>query len=346
MGKKIITNRCNKENCFGPKTGLLTKYEILELGIINSDELDNSSLKGTSYDLKLGDRHYLYQREEKKWIPIFIGDDVEFAEANKSTPNFIRKDCLKIEPYGTALIQHRETVDLFSCVEKNTLVSGRFDLKLKIVAKGLFSQQATQVEPYSKSKLFCYLFNLTPNTIELYFDQKISTIEFYYVSCLTFCDKEKREEIVACFNDEHKSGKYQKLKKNEYFLKDFCYEHGISDIRYFSRTDSGGLNLPDHGGLAHLYLDLIELKKGLDKNDIIKETIQAANQSFEGRYSSIKTHFFWTNAILTIILASIIGSLGFGYLMPKIIDLKNEYTQVKKQVDEQLELLKKNNTQP
>ena len=169
---------CNSHHaCNGHIGGLLSKYEINKYGLIDPHELNQSCLKGTSYDLRLGDRHYVYKMDKKKWIPVFIGDERSFVEANKVWPPFERTPSLKIDSFGSALIQLKETIDTLSCIENNgVVITGRFDLKLKIVAKGLFSQQATQVEPYSRGKLYCYLFNLTPNIVELSYEERISTI--------------------------------------------------------------------------------------------------------------------------------------------------------------------------
>ena len=74
------------------------------------------------------------------------------------------------------------------------MIVGRFDLKIKAIYKGLISQQATQVEPCYKGKLYCFIHNLTAKEIRLQREEAIATIEFSYAGAST--DKEEINNII------------------------------------------------------------------------------------------------------------------------------------------------------
>lgn len=267
MENENCTKVCNNDkanlgceqdsSCSWKMIGILTGKEIIchELIVSEDKEKQKASLKPTTYDLTLGEGHYVYSgdgvNKEKRWKLVFIGKKERMEELNKSGAEIEKYDWpekkrtyLTIPAYGSALIQLRETIDTYSVAkDKKVLVVGRFDLKLGNVHKGLISQQATQVEPYYRGKLFCFIHNLSNRDIELKYGEKIATIEFSYVSC--FCGEQKREEIIKDLEN---------MNREKYGDNSYCEANGIAEIRYFRAQDK----LPDDCGLLGLKDRILE----------------------------------------------------------------------------------------
>lgn len=235
-------------------SGILTGSEIQKYKlIVPGKKTPPDSLKPTTFDLTLGEGHYIYDKEkqdgEHQWRLVFIGETQKMEELNKkgteidkySLQDKNKIHSLTIPAYGSALIQLNETVDTFTVAEEQKiLVVGRFDLKLGNVHKGLISQQATQVEPYYKGKLFCFLYNLSNKEIILEYGQKIATIEFSYVSCFyDICAHETYGEIIH---------KLRTMNSEKYGGNLFCEDNGISEVRYFRDKE----RLPDDCGFSGL----------------------------------------------------------------------------------------------
>src|SRR5208282_915995 len=115
--------------CNGHYSGILTKDEIVQFGILKRHQLLQDSLQATSYDLRLGEGHCIYRNDA--WLPVWISE-------NESVPSygniqFTSERHLTIEPFGCALIQLKETIDLRECADDQVLICGRFDLKLSLV---------------------------------------------------------------------------------------------------------------------------------------------------------------------------------------------------------------------
>ncbi|MBR3602252.1 MAG: hypothetical protein IKL49_08040 [Lachnospiraceae bacterium] len=233
---KMDLNCEHNSSCFQKMAGILTSEEIVRYGLVDysPDENPTDRLKPTTFDLTMGEGHFVYSGEgdgkAKKWNLFYIGEDDEMEKLNENhqpsnqykRQNDVKIRTLSIPPYGAALIQLRETVDTYSVVEKHKkIVVGRFDLKLGSVHKGIISQQATQVEPYYRGKLFCFIYNLSSRVIDIKHGDKIATIEFSYVSCLG--DEEVRNETIL---------NLKKMNKKKY-QKSYCDTNGIKDIRYF-----------------------------------------------------------------------------------------------------------------
>lgn len=245
----IINNRLNP-------TGVLTCQEIKDLGLINpinATNDDKNSLQLTTYDLRLGEFHYV--SSDKDWVPTYIGKkNDKIYNQIKDAPLYVDNklsepgNVLTIPPFGKALIQLLEVVDTASVAEKGSLVVGHFDLKLSKVQKGLISQQATQVEPYYTGRLFCYLFNLSGQKIELKYEERIASIEFFYVSTYendATLKKTKSDFLQTCIN--------------KYKDQTACDELGILDARYFAYNKSTeGRGLPYGAGLNEIYNNLQE----------------------------------------------------------------------------------------
>lgn len=169
------------------RSGVLSYEDIklLKLILEPSDKCEQIA----SYDLRLGSKHFVFE-ESGKWKAVFLGEPDELAEENEgiTDPSLIL--CLPhqgagnlvIPAFGSAIIELEEVIDLYSAAKRGILVSGRFDLKLKSIYKGLISQQATQVEPCYKGKLYCFIHNLGSNAVSIQRHEKIATIEFSYVN--------------------------------------------------------------------------------------------------------------------------------------------------------------------
>ena len=247
---------CKEEiSCFKKIAGVLSDAEMVELKLIK--EPNKKSFNPTVYDLSLGSCHYVYGTQQNnisdstsiKWIPVCIGTDAEFNELNANLPEgekFIRqnknkKDLLVIPALGSALIQLDEIIDTYSVAkDRHVLVTGRFDLKLSLVNRGLLSQQGTQVEPCYCGRLYCFVHNLSNKDIEIRYKEAIASIEFTYVSC--FCNEETRVKVINALIEKNKNDK-------RYQAEEHCFEgRGIENVMYFNRKKT----LPDSCGLAHI----------------------------------------------------------------------------------------------
>jgi len=327
---------CNEDiSCFKKIAGVLTGDEILKHKII---DLNNSyypgikkNINATTYDLRLGDAHYIYDSSPTKkpsnWSLVFIGNNKNLEELNSITYGFEKRcgeETIKIPPFGSALVQLDEIVDTLSVAkEKNILIVGRFDLKLSKVNQALISQQATQVEPCYKGKLFCFLHNISNQYIEINYQESIATIEFSYVSC--FYNEIKRKEIINNIIESNEKRYYG----------NFCYQgEGIKDIRWFYTKG----HLPIDCGLASFYNSIItdlknkeqEIQKWrentessiekefgifINKHETIKSV---SNDVVEHINLNKKLIIYWISLVITII--SVIASPVITFL----IDSKNE----------------------
>jgi len=254
--------------------GILTSVEIINYGVIRSISRDSECLQGTSYDLRLGHGHYVFDKNEK-WTPYFLGNDIRKANKNKSIKySYQSKDNieeLEIPPFGAALIQLQETIDTFTCATapQGVLIAGRFDLKLGMVKKGLTSQQATQVEPCYRGLLFCFVFNQTGTSVKLKLNDPIATIEFHFVSCYV----SQRERILIV--NKMKSHNMEKYNGDPY-----CEQYGIGDIRFFKGE------LPSHGGLSDFFIKYSNMSHDLHEKEnetrnYLKTQIDEATKNLE-----------------------------------------------------------------
>ena len=254
------------------QSGVLTCQEIEEFGLvnpINKTKDDNNSLQLTTYDLRLGEFHYV--SSDKNWIPTYIGNGTDaIYNMIKDQPTFFADEAklktpgnvLIIPPYGKALVQLMETVDTASVAEKGFMVVGHFDLKLSKVQKGLISQQATQVEPYYRGKLFCYLFNLSGQEIRLKYAERIASIEFLYVSNKNGIDNTEWQRAKS---------EFLQSSRHKYDQKIGCDELGILNALYFAYNKEGARGLPDGVGLNELHS---ELKTNINQVENLKQKIE------------------------------------------------------------------------
>ena len=230
--------------------GVLSKKEILDFGIIKDGE--DSCYQLSSYDLRLGSCHYVFDNSEGQnnpgWTLIHIGSEDELFKLNQpgkgcqqyQAPKLLRHT-LSIPPYGSAIVELKEIVDTFTVAnEYNTLIVGRFDLKLSQVYQALISQQATQVEPLYMGKLYCFIHNLSDRCIYLREGEKVATIEFSYAGA-TLSEEERRKII-----DAERAKNVTKYKASKYSGDS---KLGIGEVRWFYEQN----RLPADCGLNRLY---------------------------------------------------------------------------------------------
>lgn len=342
MPYKQCSNSCLEEcedidftsefSCYNKIAGTLTGAEIKEHKLIIPESNSKpKNLQATTYNLTLGEGHYIYSGKssdnQQKWQLIHIGSDDmlnTLNNKNKNAQQYSRQrqekpKTLFIPPYGSAFVQLNETVDTYTLAkEKNLLVVGRFDLKLSSVHQGLISQQATQVKPCYQGKLFCFIHNLSNNEIKLKYGEELATIEFSYVSC--FCNQEKRKSVINTLIDNNKAKYY----------KDYCGEMGISEVRYFQAMEQ----LPDDCGLLGLKDEMTREIAREIKSD---ETKQYLVDIFKTQMETKKMWLtFWGPIIVALI--ALIGS--FGYNQYSVTQLKTEIEELQEQVlDEQESLV-------
>ena len=253
-----------------PPGWVLTEGEIKKLGIITNG--DASCYQLTSYDLRLGSCHYIFDKSSGPsgpgWTLVHIGSMQQLRKLNQNViidaqkyhPPKGSRNILTIPAYGSAIVELKEVVDTYSAaVQENKLIVGRFDLKLSRVYQALISQQATQVEPLYKGRLYCFIHNLGDKQIELQEDEKIATIEFSYAG-INLEEKERKEII-----EKKKNEIVDKYKNSEYSGKD---KLGIEEVRWFYEQG----RLPSDCGLNRLY-------------DQVEQKVTSASERFDQQFS-------------------------------------------------------------
>lgn len=290
--------------------GTLTGKEIQGYKIVsysNGNTIPPEEFQATTFDLRLGEGHYLYDESvmDRKWQPVYIGHETDLSSLNERTEEHFRRTrsdhpyTLIIPPFGSALVQLYETVDTLSIAEtEHILLVGRFDLKLSNVHQGLISQQATQVEPCYRGKLFCFLHNLSNNSISLEYKQKIATIEFSYVSCLH--DIEKCKSIIEELKAQN-AIRYQRR---------YCDGKGIEDIRYFFYAQK----LPKDCGL-------LSLKKKMEEAVQSPATISAISDKVKLK---IERTGKIASAFIGAFVALLLGVGGYYFNYKSVTDTFNE----------------------
>ena len=260
-------------------TGVLSEQEIRKYKIIVNGKDEN--YQTASYDLTLGTCHYVYDKDSNhvgenspkvNWKLMYIGDDEERKILNMRAPYYGQYESdphsLIIPPYGSAIIELQEEIDTYSVSKKyNILVVGRFDLKLSKVYQALISQQATQVEPLYKGKLYCFIHNLSKAEVRLRRGEKIATIEFSYAgSALTPCE---RAQIIKAKSKEV-------IKKYDEVLGSTQEKMGIAEVRWFYYSD----RLPKECGLNRFYTEV---------DQKLTETLEKTKTEFDDYVSKEQT---------------------------------------------------------
>ena len=276
--------------------GILTDKEIEEYGIISSSQLKKDNLKIASYDMTVGDRHFIYEGSGD-WTAVYIGDVSNLDAENKMIADERLKlrlparggQNLIIPPFGSAIVQLDEDVDLYTVVEKKgLLVAGRFDLKLKAIYKGLISQQATQVEPLYKGKLYCFLHNLGSQEVVLKAKSAIATIEFY-VAGDVIPESNRKEFIEAA-----------KKENTKYQSGQFKGDNGIADIRWLYEQQM----LPEECGIAPIYkLANGNVEKAvedyMEKSETVERLSERVSTRLNERQNAIKILFSLIVAVIS-----------------------------------------------
>ncbi len=305
--KKTVNNPCS---------GLLSWNEIIEYGLIlksndtaitDTDFKEDEQKPSGSYDLSVGDRHFLFQ-SNGEWKPVFLGDLSSLEEENKNLTDEsfhlqLSEDGpehLVIPPFCSAIIQLDETVDLYSVAkDKKLMIAGRFDLKLSAIYKGLISQQATQVEPCYRGKLYCFVYNLGKKEIVLEKGSKVATIEFSYVG--QNLDIENRSTKISDTINYNSTTKYGNKKHFSHSVKEGSrIEYtGIGDIRWLKEVGK----LPDECGIAPIYsLVTGKINDHVDTHLEKSSTIDLITDRVSNR---IKEKESLLRIILTLVLAII-----------------------------------------
>ena len=293
-------------SCFKKIAGVLSADEVKTHNLIVNPNEDNFS--PTVYDLSLGGFHYLYGNGNgaQTLTPVCIDSDSEMQmENSKGGEQFVRPkgtatNILAIPPLGSALIQLNEIVDTYSIADQNfVLITGRFDLKLSLVNKGLVSQQGTQVEPCYRGRLYCFVHNFSNKQIELKYGEPIASVEFSYVSC--FCNEDKRTDVIISLMERN--------KKERYFAEDYCDPgKGIINVRYFRRKKT----LPAECGL----FSAISIAKTTASDVVLSDsTIEKVTTKVKSKIDK-RTTIITTaiTAIASLIIALITGY--FTYVRP------------------------------
>lgn len=299
----MILGVCNMPSRDNFCSGLLSSKEIKDNKLIEPMSTADELMPPASYDLTVGDRHFLYA-ESGSWQPIFLGsvDDLKKANAeiDSESPMWLSQpfhggDRLIIPAFGSAIVQLAETIDLCTVAEKkHLLIAGRFDLKLKAIYKGLISQQATQVEPCYKGKLYCFLHNLGEQEVSLELGEKLATIEFSYVG--QELKEEDRKKIIEKTIDQN---------KKKYVNSPFVDEAGIKDIRWLHQCGM----LPKDSGIAPIY-HLVhhnlesEIEKYLETSDAVEKLAERVDSKMSEKQNAIKIVFALITAVITFFTGS------------------------------------------
>lgn len=123
---------------------------MLDCGML-LDNATESSIKGASYDLLLGDEYY------------YDGKIKRLTETNSF---------LTIEPYDYAIVSCRESARI------PRDVIGKFGLTVGLFCQGIILSNGPQIDPGFNGTLFCLLFNTSNQAVHLKRGMHYATIEF------------------------------------------------------------------------------------------------------------------------------------------------------------------------
>jgi deoxycytidine triphosphate deaminase len=129
----------------------IRRYCQEPIKLIAPFEDDPKFLKPSSYHLRLGNKYRVN------------GKDYELSDNDR---------ILKIPPHGIAIVRTLEWVNIPG------FLIGRWNLKVKVVYKGLIWVGSLQVDSGYQGFLFCPLYNLSNREQELVYKDPIFTIDF------------------------------------------------------------------------------------------------------------------------------------------------------------------------
>lgn len=161
----------------------IRRYCQEPIKLITPFEDDPKFLKPSSYHLRLGNKYRV------------DGKDYELSDNNR---------ILKIPPHGIAIVRTLEWVNVPG------FLVGRWNLKVKVVYKGLIWVGSLQVDSGYQGFLFCPLYNLSNREQELVYKDPIFTIDFVRT---TRFDESKGCELWHSKRPTYKLGEldYQRL---------------------------------------------------------------------------------------------------------------------------------------
>ena len=116
--------------------GTLTGEEMKKYSIFRSprqnEEIPDNKYQATTFDLRLGEGHYLYGADatgRRKWRCVYIGEEERFPELNSNPgsekfdrPDSDRPNTLIIPPFSSALIQLYEVVDTLTVAQRKGIL--------------------------------------------------------------------------------------------------------------------------------------------------------------------------------------------------------------------------------
>jgi guanylate kinase/deoxycytidine triphosphate deaminase len=124
--------------------------QMLECGML-LEQYTDTSIKGASYDLLLGEEYYYGGRIKK------------FTNSNPF---------ITIEPYDYAIVSCKE----IACIPRD--ITAKFGVSIGLFCQGIILSNGPQVDPGFHGTLFCLLFNTSNRAIHLKRGQHYATIEF------------------------------------------------------------------------------------------------------------------------------------------------------------------------
>lgn len=129
---RLRDNMANKQSAQSAKSGVLCGEDIKAHHLITEDTFDEKSLQDASYDLRLGEAHYVYGGDIRvhrggestpQWKLYYIGGEEKKAFKTRRA-DWKFEEChdkiLRIPGYGSAIVQLYETVDTFSALNLNS----------------------------------------------------------------------------------------------------------------------------------------------------------------------------------------------------------------------------------
>ena len=151
---------CFNDDCI--PQGMLSSPQIkryIKSGLLiiipdkNKEEVLRKQLKSATYDMRLGDKALICKNDRKQEIDV-------------------AKNNLYLEPNSLTFVTIYEDFNL----PKNVIA--RFNLKVKLVHKGLLLGTGPIVDPEFKGKLFIPIHNFSSQGVQLYYLDSIISVEF------------------------------------------------------------------------------------------------------------------------------------------------------------------------
>ncbi len=328
---------------------MVSGAEIDEWGLICQGPNSKKEYQTSSYDLCLGEYHYV-TNENGQWDHFFIGKgDIDKRYAKEFVSPTNHKESIIIPPFGSAIIQLDECIDTLTVFfEKQILVAGRFDLKLSTIYKGLISQQATQVEPLYFGRLFCFVHNLSSKEVQLNLGDRVATIEFLRVSQYNNeqdSDLKSKyiKDVICMVTASGNEWKYRKIGSFTFenldayaiypILEPYFNECGIDSSNYckiglgienvcwFNHSN----RLPDECGLTPINNKVTgEMKSYIDSYLDKSDTVDRIGQR-------VKTHLDEHNNLAKVV-TGMFGLIFSGALLNYFLDVRAEMYYFKEEL--------------